>query len=118
MAASFCRIYPSSSTPLSRQCLENSSTSNRTCRPLGGVSIRRDYDRQQRIFQRILLEDIGERCADHGAEPELGQRPGSMLARAAAAEVVARQKDLRARGPRLVEDEIGLGIPLLVVAPV
>ena len=60
------------------------------------ADVRRNHDRQQRILQRILLEDIRERSADHGAEAELGQRPRRVLARTAAAEIVARQQNLRA----------------------
>ena len=66
-----------------RQCLENASTGNSTTRPLGVVSVcfgrsiftvgvrvaggeqlrvhvRRHHDRQQRVLQRVLLEDVGE----------------------------------------------------------
>jgi hypothetical protein len=41
-----------------------------------------------------------------------------MLARAAAAEVVAGQQNLRALGARLVQDEAGLRISGFVIAPV
>ena len=60
------------------------------------VHVRRHDDRQQRILQRVLLEDVGEAGADHRAEAALRQRPRSVLARTAAAEIVARQQHLRA----------------------
>src|SRR5271157_1587964 len=82
------------------------------------MHVGRNHDRQQRILERVLLEDIGERGADHRAKSELRQRPRSMLARAAAAEIVARQQHLRALPARLVQDEIGIGVPLGVVPPV
>src|ERR1022692_2790034 len=82
------------------------------------MHILRHYDRQQRILQRILLEDIGEAGADHRAEAPLRQRPRSVLARAAAAEIVACQQHLRALDLRLVEDEIRIRIPLRIVPPV
>src|SRR5262245_41666309 len=41
-----------------------------------------------------------------------------MLARAAAAEVIAREQDLRVLSARLVEDEIRIGVALGVVPPV
>src|SRR5271157_40069 len=82
------------------------------------MHVGRNHDRQQRILERVLLEDIGERGADHRAKSELRQRPRSVLARAAAAEIVARQQHLRALPARLVQDEIGMGVPLGVVPPV
>ena len=61
-----------------------------------GMDIRRHHDGQQRVLQRVLLEDVGERSADHGAETELRERPRRVLARTAAAEIVAGQQHLRA----------------------
>src|ERR1035437_6552018 len=82
------------------------------------VHVRRHHDWQQRILQRVLLENIGEAGRDHRAEAPLGKRPGSVLARTAAAEVVAGQQHLDAlrRGP--VEHEIGVRIARRVVAPI
>ena len=106
---------PSSSTPFSRQCRANGSIGNVT-RPPGSVErlgspdrrsprcraglarsleprVRRgvDDDGQQPVLQRVVAEDVGELGADHGAEAVVEQRPRRVLARRAAAEVVARR---------------------------
>ena len=82
MAGSCFRIQPSSSMPSSRQVFENESTGNSTLCPSGrvrvwlgqvdlhlgvfgqGEELRVDSGGttigQQRILQRVLLEDIGE----------------------------------------------------------
>src|SRR5215472_8215679 len=78
----------------------------------------RNNDRQQRVLERVLLEDIGERCADDRSEAPLRERPGSVLARAAAAEVIARQQHLNTFCARLVQDEVRPRIALSVIAPV
>ena len=78
----------------------------------------RNHNRQQRILQRIALENIRERSADHRAESILRQRPGSMLARTAASEVVAGQQNLRGLRLGLVQNEIRLRRSVGVVAPV
>src|ERR1700679_2729251 len=80
--------------------------------------IRRNHNRQQRILERVLAKNIREGSAQHGAESELSQRPRGVLARAAAAEVIARQQDLRALYAGLVKDEIGLRIALSIVTPI
>src|ERR1700730_562786 len=82
------------------------------------MDFRRHYDRQERILQSVRLEDVGEAGADDGAESELREGPRGVLARATAAEIVAGQQDLGSLGAGLVEDEIGLGIALIVVAPI
>src|SRR5580658_10042522 len=87
-------------------------------REQGGMHVRRNYNRQQRVLERVLAEDIREGSTQHGAESELSERPGSVFARAAAAEVIARQQDLRACYSGLVENEIGLWIALRVIAPI
>jgi hypothetical protein len=81
------------------------------------VHVGRHDDGQQRILQRILLENVGEAGADHGAEAELRERPRGVLAGAAAAEVIAGQQNLRAFAARRVEDEVGF-LPIGIVAPV
>ena len=82
------------------------------------MHIGRDNNRQQRILQRVALEDVREGSADHGAESELGECPRSMLAGTAAAEVVAGQQNLDTQRPRLIQDEIRLRISFRIVAPV
>ena len=71
------------------------------------------------FLRQLPLKDIGKRSADDGAETKTHQRPGRVLARAAAAEVVAGQQHCGALRPRLVEDEVrASGLALRVVAPV
>src|SRR5438046_9214927 len=82
------------------------------------MDVRRRHNGQQRILQRVALEDIGERRADHGAKAELRQRPGRVLAGTATAEIVACQQNVRTLGLRLAQDEIRYWIALLVVTPI
>ena len=82
------------------------------------VDLLRHDDRQERILEGVALEDIRERSADYRPEAELRQRPRGVLARTAAAEIVARQQNFRVLSARRVEDEIGLRIALRVIAPV
>ena len=73
---------------------------------------------QQAIFERVVAENIGEVSADHGAEAETCQRPDRVFARAARAEVMPCQLDLRALRLRLIQDEIRARRALRVIAPV
>src|SRR5262249_36017485 len=82
------------------------------------VNINGDYDRQQSILERVLFEDVGERRAHHRSEPELQQSPRRMLARAAAAEVVAGHQHLSVFGFGPVQREIRLRLPGRVVPPI
>ena len=60
-----------------------------------------------RPFLRALLRKISAKEVEITArKPKAGQRPGGMLARGAAAEIVAGQQDLSALALGLVEDEI------------
>ena len=70
------------------------------------------------FFSEFCLKMSAKRGADDRAEAELGERPGGVLARAAAAEIIAGEQHLSALRARLVEDEIGLGMAFGVVAPV
>src|SRR6185437_8722794 len=71
----------------------------------------RQGDGQEAVLQRIVLKDLPERGGNHGAEAVVAQRPGSVLARGADAEVLAREQDLRALVTRLVEHEPGVLAP-------
>ena len=75
-------------------------------------------DRQQAVLQRVVAEDVGEAGADDGADAPGHERPRGVLARRAAAEVVARQEDGPARHRRPVQDELGIRRPIGKVAPV
>ena len=63
------------------------------------------HHRQQAVLQRVAAEDVGDLAADHRAQAEVEQGPRRMLARGAAAEVAARDEDLRAVVVRAVERE-------------
>ncbi len=45
------------------------------------VDVMRDDDRQERVLERVPAEYIREGGTDYCSEPELGERPGSVLAR-------------------------------------
>ena len=126
-------VSPMSSRPLSRQCLRCASISNLTTPPSGpriscfsqidrqrGVGaalgvveqllqvLRRDLDRQHAVLEAVVVEDVAERGRDHAADAEIHQRPGRVLARGAAAEIVAGDQDLGLAIGRLVEHEVGV----------
>ena len=132
-----CSVRPISSRPFSRQCLRNGSTSNAktarrrssttTCRSRSMMSLKpgkaaigeqpidlrlRQHDRQQAVLEAVVVEDVGVRRRDHRAEAVVGERPRRVLARAAAAEVAAREQDRRALVARLVQHEVGIERPL------
>src|SRR6185503_7485150 len=60
---------------------------------------------QEAVLEAVGEEDVAERRRDHAAKAEVHQRPGRVLARGAAAEVLAAEKDRRALVARLVEDK-------------
>jgi hypothetical protein len=70
------------------------------------VNLLRNNDRQRGILQRVALEDIRERRADYSAEAEFSQCPRRVLARTAAAEVIAGQQKLRVLSAGIEEEEI------------
>ena len=69
----------------------------------------RQADENHAILAGVREEDIGEAGCDDGEETEVSKGPGGVLARTAAAEVLARDEDLRASVLRLVEREVGVG---------
>jgi hypothetical protein len=64
------------------------------------------HDRQQADLEAVVEEYIGERFGQDGAETEILQGPGRMLARRAAAKIGAREEYRGALIARLVEHEI------------
>ena len=115
----FSIVSPISSRPLSRQCLRKGSMVERDHAAVGPAdflalrsmvsvalaprsassmsffrSSRRHGDRQDAVLEAVVVEDVGERGRDHAADAEIEQRPGRMLARRAAAEIVAGDEDL------------------------
>ena len=71
-----------------------------------------DRDRQEAVLERVLLEDVGERRRDDGAKTPADERPGRVLARRAAAEVRARDEDLRPRRVGPVQREVDVDAPV------
>ena len=135
------KVRPMSSRPSIRHCLRNGSISNLTIPPSGpriscagrstvsvafaprsasswslARSCGRDPDRQDAVLEAIVVEDVGEVGRDHAADAEVEQRPGRVLTRRAAAEIVARDDDCRLAVGRLVEDEVGVLGAILAIA--
>src|SRR6266545_2470113 len=79
---------------------------------------RLQHDRYEPVLERVVAEDVGDARRDHGPEAVVHERPGGVLARGAATEVVARDEDLAALRLGAVQDEVGARLPLRVVAPV
>src|SRR6185437_12420574 len=75
----------------------------------------RQLDRQDAVLEAVVVEDVGEARRDDAADAEIHQRPGRVLARATAAEILAGDQDLGIAIGRLVEDEVGI---LRAVRPV
>ena len=73
------------------------------------------HDRQQAIFEAVVVENIGERRRDDGAKTVIRQRPGRVLAAGAAAEVLARKQYARTLVARLIEHEVRIQRALRVV---
>src|SRR6185312_6538578 len=67
------------------------------------------------VLEAVVVEDVGEARRDDAADAEIHQRPGRVLARATAAEILAGDQDLGIAIGRLVEDEVGI---LRAVRPV
>ena len=141
ICGAFSIVRPISSRPLSRQCLRKGSRSNviaAAIRPADflvgqidgerriGAAIgiveqllqifRRHRDRQDAVLEAVIVENVGEGRRDHAANAEIEQCPGRMLARRAAAEIIAGDQDLRLAIGRLVEHEFRQFLAVLVIA--
>ena len=66
----------------------------------------------------LEIEDVGEISGDHAFDPEIIERPGGMLARRTAAEIMGRHQDLGIAIGRLVEHEIRVYRAVLVIAQI
>jgi hypothetical protein len=53
----------------------------------------RQGDRQNAVLEAVVVEDVGEAWCDDAADAEVEQRPGRVLARRAAAEILAGDQD-------------------------
>src|SRR5882757_3270870 len=71
-----------------------------------GDDLLRHPDRQDAVLEAVVVEDVGEILGDDATDAEIEQRPGSVLAARAAAEIGAGDDDLGVLVGRLVEDEI------------
>ena len=70
------------------------------------------HHRQEAVLERVVEEDVGERRRDDAAKAVVHQRPWRMLARGAAAEVLAPEKNGRAFVARLVQHEARVFAPV------
>src|SRR5258706_1875416 len=70
----------------------------------------RQHSRQQAVLETVVVEDVGVTRRDQRAETIVVERPGRVLARRAATEILARHQDIRALVARLVQHEIGVGL--------
>ena len=81
-----------------------------------------EADEDHAVLAGVGEEDVGEAGRDDDEEAVVGERPGGVLAGAAAAEVLAGDENLRAGVAGVVEDEGGVGLAglraILDAAPV
>src|SRR3546814_11421344 len=75
-------------------------------------------DRQQAVLERVAAEDVRDLAADDGTQAEVAQRPGRVLARRAATEVVAGDQDRGAGVLGPVERKIRVRPAVGEIAPV
>src|ERR1700756_509180 len=78
----------------------------------------RQYHSEKTILQAVIGKNIGKRGRDHRSETEIGQRPYRVLARRAAAKVLACYQNTDSLISRLVQHESRIFSALLIVAPV
>ena len=123
-----------SSRPLRRQCLRKGSMSKWALKPSssvtvcasrlmvmrvagwrwsagGGFRLRlRSGGEDDAVLAGVGVEDVGEGGRDDGAEAELVDGPGGVLAGGAAAEVLLGDQNFSALVLGLVEHEVGVGL--------
>ena len=80
-----------------------------------GDRVAGEDDGEKAVLVGVVAEDFAERGGDDAAEAGVHQRPNGVLAGGAAAEVVARQEDLRALAFRTVQGEVGDARAVLAV---
>src|SRR3984893_16274090 len=76
----------------------------------------RNNDRKNTVLEAVVIENIGKTRRDDAADPKVEERPGSMLARGAATEIIFRDKNFGFAIGRLVEDELGIFGSIFLVA--
>src|SRR5438445_1971966 len=75
-------------------------------------------DWEQAVLERVVPEDIGEAGADDGAEAEVEQCPWRVLARRAAAKVVAGDEDRCINRDRRIKGKVNTRLSALIDSPV
>src|SRR5438105_4784517 len=68
-------------------------------------------DRQKAVLERVDEEDVGGRRRNYTAKAVIDERPGRMLARGAAAEILPGEQDRRVAISRLVQHELRVLLP-------
>src|SRR5204863_9337595 len=68
-------------------------------------------DREKAVLERVDEEDVGVRRRNYAAEAVIDERPGRMLARGAAAEILPGEQDRRVAISRLVQHELRVLLP-------
>ena len=90
--------------------VDRQAIARRTRRPrrtAGRPACSRQHDRQQAVLEAVVEEDVGVASARSARESRTAcERPRRVLARRAAAEVLAREQDRRALVARLVQHEV------------
>src|SRR5262245_5928949 len=76
----------------------------------------RQRDGKDAVLEAVVVEDVGEGRRDQATNAEIEQRPRRVLARGAAAEILAGYENLRFRVGLLVEDEFRQRRARLVIA--
>src|ERR1700730_17458480 len=76
----------------------------------------RNNDRKNTVLEAVVIENIGKTRRDDAADSKVEERPGSMLARGAATEIIFRDKNFGFAIGRLVQDELGIFRSILLVA--
>src|SRR6202171_2442508 len=76
----------------------------------------RNNDRKNTVLEAVVIENIGKTRRDDAADSKVEERPGSMLARGAATEIISRDKNFGFAIGRLVQDERGIFGSILLVA--
>src|SRR5215469_9257450 len=68
----------------------------------------RQRDRQDAVLEAVVVKDVGKGGRDDTADPEIVQRPGSVLAARTAAEILCADQDFGIAVGRLIEHEVGV----------
>src|ERR1700720_4353236 len=81
-----------------------------------GEVVWRDNDRKNTVLEAVVVENIGKTRRNDAADSKVEERPGRMLARGAATEIIFRDKNFSFAIGRLVQYELGVFGSILIVA--